>query len=742
MEEKDVKIQDLKEAILRRKWSILIMAFVVIAATMIFTYFQPPEYVSATVMMLETINVGLVGPQQPMHRYETTKPFEFYQAILYSSTLRRALYNMAAADSLVTARVKEKELSLDALLAKAISITTAQYLNFISLSATTSDPDLSFRLATLATQHLKTQSMRIDEEQARNEVAYLEAQRQTTKEKLEHAELALHEFREQSRINIKIGNKGENEGLIQQLNSLENELTSIQTQRELAESNLASYRQRLEQYFSKGWEETANSPSITGLKAELANLQNSYQQALQANDEKAGLNAWQKQIDAKKRELVEEILRMRVPSNDISASSSKLALDLEQSAAHEEINLYTLRNREEYQRRMIANFHKQHPNLLENAIKMGQLTREKTVLENLYTFLVDRSEEAKIRAASGTGGIRIVDPATRPSAPTYQQWGVRLILATLTGLTLGLFVAYVRESLDQTIKSTDDITERLNLSLLGLIPAMELPKASKNGKKAGANGHVGGAGLVYGVEARSPVTEAFRTVRTNLQYAIADKPLQVIVVTSPSPSEGKTFTATNLGAAFAESEKRVLLVDADLRKPRQHKVFGLDKEPGLTNVVVKGLSLHEAIQSTKVRGLDLLACGALPPNPAEILSSRSITLLLTLMRKEYDIIIIDTPPITVVADPLVIGQLADGVLLVMRHETTNRTVGRECLARLQQVNAKIAGCVLNSAAMRPGYGYYKYYNYAYNYYAPEEDNHETKQDLAMSTNGKETSLAN
>jgi capsular exopolysaccharide synthesis family protein len=209
---------------------------------------------------------------------------------------------------------------------------------------------------------------------------------------------------------------------------------------------------------------------------------------------------------------------------------------------------------------------------------------------------------------------------------------------------------------------------------------------------------------------RSPITEAYRTVRTNVQFASVDGDVRVILVTSSLPSEGKTSTACNVAVVSAEAGKRVLLIDADMRKPQVHQRFQISNLYGLTSVLIKEKSFDECAFVSQIPGLTVLPSGPIPPNPYEMLASEAFSDLIQSCKDTYDVVIVDSPPILSVADALVISRSADGVVFVVDAKKTNRAHAKKATLALQQVNARILGVVLNRLERKSTEGYY-YYNY-------------------------------
>lgn len=214
---------------------------------------------------------------------------------------------------------------------------------------------------------------------------------------------------------------------------------------------------------------------------------------------------------------------------------------------------------------------------------------------------------------------------------------------------------------------------------------------------------------------KSPISEAYRTLRTNIQFSSFDKEVKTIVITSSAPNEGKTTTAVNLAVTLAQSGHNTIIVDCDQRRPSLHRVFNLSNEKGLSNILIGEVSFQEAVKKTELQNLSLLTSGTVPPNPAELLASHKMEKFFDFLKKEYEYIIIDTPPVLMVTDAQILSKYSDGCLLVVASRESDKSGVIRAKELLEQVNAKILGVVLNKYTTSKG----NYYNY-YHYYHSEE----------------------
>lgn len=289
-----------------------------------------------------------------------------------------------------------------------------------------------------------------------------------------------------------------------------------------------------------------------------------------------------------------------------------------------------------------------------------------------------------------------IDTPTLPSSPVTPNPSRTISLGVLAGLVLGLAIAVLREVLDTSIKSADALAAHTGAPNLGVIA---------HDSDAQTNP------LVVHIEPRSPRAEAFRQLRTNLQFVDVDRNPKRIVVTSSVPSEGKTTTTCNLGLTLAQAGQRVLLVEGDIRRPRLAEYLRLEGGVGLTNILIGRVAPDDAIQSWGDLPLQVLASGPLPPNPSELLQSRAMHQLLRELDGRADVVLIDAPPLLPVTDAALLARMSDGAVLVVRHGKTGTDQLETAIGNLAKVDARLLGSVLNMApsrgpdAMTYGYGY-------------------------------------
>jgi capsular exopolysaccharide synthesis family protein len=340
--------------------------------------------------------------------------------------------------------------------------------------------------------------------------------------------------------------------------------------------------------------------------------------------------------------------------------------------------------------------------LSRKGIDYGALQRDAATNRQIFESLLQRTKETGISGELKTSNVRVVDPAETPRSPVSPNVRNNLLVSLFGGLTMAIGLAFFFEYLDNRIKTPDEVKRHLGLPFLGMVPAL------------------------FGLNEETPLvsngvppnfSESFRAIRTNVIFSSAVPGGRSIVVTSTGPGEGKTAVASNLAISLAQASQRVLLIDADMRRPRVHSVFSLRQEPGLSNVLAGTSKASESVRIGGTRGLWVLPSGRIPSNPAELLGSKRFEDFVKTVSQHFDWVIIDTPPVMAVTDSTVVAHLATGVLFVVGAEMTGRQAAQRALEQLEHGRAKLVGAVLNRVDLQHhGYYYSQYYRREYTEY--------------------------
>jgi capsular exopolysaccharide synthesis family protein len=350
----------------------------------------------------------------------------------------------------------------------------------------------------------------------------------------------------------------------------------------------------------------------------------------------------------------------------------------------------------------------------EKGIQYNILKREADTNRELYKGLLMRMKEAGVSAGITASNIQIVDPAELPTRPYKPNKRQNLLLAAVVGLFLGVGLAFFFEYLDNTIKTPEDLEQWARLPSFGMVPEVSTNGGRKRLEK-GASYPV--ELITYGYP-KSMLSEAYRSIRTSILLSSSEKPPKMIAVTSPNPGEGKTTTVINTAIALSQTGAQVLIIDADMRKPRIHKIFNHENGAGLSNFLSGHGDLESIVKKSEVPNLFYIPSGPIPPNPSELLGSNLFKKMLVGLGARFDHILVDSPPVLGFADAIILSSSVDGVILTVLGGKTPRETLQRAKEAIQQTQTKILGVVINRVDIRRSdYGYY-YYQY-HSYYGDE-----------------------
>ncbi len=560
---------------------------------------------------------------------------------------------------------------------------------------------------------------------------FLQAQVRDKREVLDLAETNLQQYMESQGI---VSLDDESKKVIAQLAELE-------ATRDAADISLKSLSQTLESYKEQFPQQEADVAKligqaddqyIQGLQRQIADLEVARDVTIAQNPTYAGKELYNdrlREIDgqinglkAKLQKRTNEFIQT-VPASKVSGYSNdptSYLKQLKQNILETGIEMQSIQARKRALDDVIRQYNSQFDKIPRKSIHFAKLQRSKMSSEKLFLLVEAKYNEAAIAERSEFGYISIMDPAVVPGAPASPRLLVNLLFGALLGLTLGLGAVFLREALDVRLQTPEDLKKR-GYSLLAAIMNMsseirDMNKGDDVGKfRADLDPH-----LITLFVPFSPIAESYRLLRTTLQFSRTSEGPQVLLVTSPNPSEGKTTTASNLAISFAQTGKSVLLVDCDLRKPNIHKTFKLEMKPGLAELLFK-VGAHElAIQASEgIKDLDIVCSGAISPNPSEVLGSKEMKTFVDQARREYDVVVLDASPILAATDASVLATLVDGVVLVASAGSTRVTDVERSVELLESVGGKVIGVVLNKLDLHRAYGItygrrgYHYYTYSY-----------------------------
>ena len=357
----------------------------------------------------------------------------------------------------------------------------------------------------------------------------------------------------------------------------------------------------------------------------------------------------------------------------------------------------------------IAGYNAKLRQLPAEQFQLAELQRDNDQKAKIYNDIDAKYQAALINEQVETEAIDILDRAIEPEFPINANKKAKAMAGAVVGFLCGVMVVLGLEILDRSIKTVDDVRQNLKINVLGAIPQIDFSETYEfqDGEKA----KIIDQQLVTHDYSPTPIGEAYRSLRTNIMFSKAIGRIQTLCITSTSPGDGKSFTAANLAITMAQQKSNTLLVDCDLRRGVLHNTFGVTKEPGFTNFLTSNISALEFINETHIPNLSLIGCGSLIPNPSELLGSHQMRRFLDEMRRKFDLIVFDTPPLNAATDAVVIGTQVDATLIVIRAGKTDRNMARQKLELYQNVPAKVVGIVLNGTAIDLAHEGYSYYHY-------------------------------
>jgi polysaccharide biosynthesis transport protein len=708
-----LQIRDYLRIVYRRRWIVIGMLAVGLLCGMLVNWTTKPVFeAQATIQIDMDLNVlGVDRPLVPLDQRDWMREFLPTQlGILESRNLARLAYD----DLTHTDRSKSEGSSLalpsnpppasessnpgttqvptvdDIVKGRTVSLVKDSRL--VNVGFRTTDPKLSAQVANALARAYLQQNSEFRSRTTGDASDWLSKQVGELRKLVEESEAALQRYRTQhgadALMTDRLGTEQQNV-VVQKLAALQAAETKARTE---TIEKTAQYNQLAAVKANREPLDTvpaiAANPYIQGLKGELATLQRQLTQASKELGERHP-----------------DIIKLK---GAVENAERKLQTEISNAARAIENDFEAAKSRE---RQLVADLARQKmevQNLNGKAVEYTALEREATSNREVLDRLLQRSRETALTRELQPTNIRVLDWAEAPVFPILprKQRNVLIGLFGSGGLALGLIL--LLEAFNTRITSPEDVKQHLRIRVLGVVPRVK----SQNGR----------ASLLLGNAVPGQFAEMLRGVRTNLVLAPELGAGHTLLVTSSEPSEGKTTSAANIAVSLARLRQRVLLIDADLRKPRLHEMFGEDQKPGLADVLA-GKTSSRDFRKTKVSGLWLMPAGTPLRNPADLLGSPRFTKLIEELRSHFDWIVLDSPPVLAVADPCMIARVASGVLLVLDCGRTSRDVATAAVQRLEAVRAPLLGAMLNGVALDTrGESYLPYYHRSYQAYYPHDEN--------------------
>jgi polysaccharide biosynthesis transport protein len=712
-EEREVNLRDYWKVIQKRKWTIIAFFLIVLIATAVGTFTMKPIYRGTVTIQINKENPQIVDFKEIFA--VNTMDMDYYQTqykILESRTLARRVIQalklseypefqqkpetpfqkwksniLASISGLFTPSNKdpsenERGTSLINQFLKKLKIEPIRNSRLVKIHFDSTSPQLSTQVSNILAATYIQQNLEIRFVATEQAKEWLTKQLEDLKAKVERADEDLQAFGSKHDI-ISLDEK-ENVTM-QRLTELNEALTKAEAERMAKE---ALYKQTKARNFDS-LPTILENRLIMDLKQAYIQLEAQYMKLSETfKPEYPEMVRIKSQMETVQNRLNGEINKIINGINNDYESGLRKETLLRQAFEQQKVKAMEMKDK---------------------AIQYNILKREADTNRELYKGLLQRMKEAGVSAGITASNIQIVDQAELPTSPYKPNKRLNLLLAAVVGLFLGVGLAFFFEYLDNTIKTPEDVEQLIRLPSFGMVP--EISNGRRRRLEKGTSYPV--ELITYG-HPKSMLSEAYRSIRTSILLSFSEKPPKKIVITSPNPSEGKTTTVINTAIALSQTGAQVLIIDADLRKPRLHKIFNHENGQGLSSFLSGHGDLESVVKKSEVPNLFYIPSGPIPPNPSELLGSNLFKKMLESLEARFDHIVLDSPPVLGFADTIILSTSVDGVILTVLGGKTPRETLQRAKEVLQQVNTKIIGVVINRVDIRRSdyaYYYYRYHSY-------------------------------
>jgi polysaccharide biosynthesis transport protein len=714
---------------LRRNWPFVVAAVILCAgASLLYWRTQPAIYEARTLLEINPnaaqplgdkasdvhdIGVGIYWDAQEYYQTE-------YQIVVSDRVLGAVVRNLALTSDygfLGFPSPPAAPVSLEtavAVLRGRTSVEPVKNSRLFHIKVEDTDPKRARRLSDTIANTFIDQNLQAAINSSVEAVGWLSGQVDHVKQDLESNENALYDFKQRNDLPSISINEASNM-LRLEMQAYDEALTQTRTHKQ----RLLARHIELAKITPENPDDLPSSELLSSIL--LQQLRSQYQQAFK---DRAALMAEGK---GENHPLVKSL------SSRIQETGSALFAEVRNIQEGVDRDLAVFEHQEAGEQALFEESRRRAVELNMKEIEYHRLDRSRDENEKLFALLAGKLKEADLARMMRGNNIRIVDPAEDPGGPVRPRIPANVGIGAIGGLILGLALVLIREQLDNSLKTPQDLEEQLGVPFLGLLPEMteneeKRPRAKR--RRVGqtdAPQHSGHSELAVHEHPLSGIAEAARGIRTNIMFMNPDRPYGRLLITSAGPMEGKTTVSCNIAVALAQGGQRVCIIDCDLRRPRLHRIFDRAGDAGVTNVILGEATVDEVAKPTSVPNLWSVPAGPVPPNPADLLHSERFRRFLDQLSERFDRIVIDSPPIAAVTDSAVLSTLADGTVLVVRALKTTKQLARQGLRILHDVDARVIGAVLNAVNLhRHAYGYYHYYYYKREGYRPltttEDDN--------------------
>lgn len=770
-----------------RKWQILLCMLAVLAPIVAYNELATPVYESSVSIIFDQASSSLTSyDTDPLRKYyRETSILNRIEEIESRSLAEEVAEELSPElierfqfpdepppgfdrDDFIVDKIKE-----------SLSASVVRQTDVVKISVETHDPQLSQTIGNLAASALRERNLRIKRDEVSGVREVIEEQLSVFQEQLEEAEQKLRDFKEKEGITSL---EMQTEEILKRItecevlaNEVKAELSAKEQRYNVIKQKLSSQKQDLlpsVTNVASPWFESQKD-RLTELQVQITRLRvqdypSDHPKMVQLQDE----------FNKIKESLTQEIMKV-TEGEFVSDPLTQLSGYVTESISLE-IELQALRAQQRACSRVVSDYEERLKELPDKELKLANLVRKREVNEKIYMMLYEKREEAKISEAERAANIRIIDNARLPEQPIHPNKTLNLALGIVMGLALGFGLAFFQETLHRTLKTSEDIEELTSWPVLANVPTLELNKKSDSEIDVSDDPRIR-RGMLTILEPKSMSAEAFRVLRTNIQFRNENRKYKTILTSSLSAAEGKSTTTTNLAISLTKLGLRVLIIDADLRRPTMHELLEVDKQPGLGDILSNhqklvndlvaedrekefyenatdspvwssiqnlknhdrdvvdlvenfqdfsmeesnndqaeekpksqyinflNVSLIESIQSTKIKNLKVLSSGKALDNPSELVSTNSMKWLLEVAKKKYDFVLVDSPPLLLVPDCMVLSRMVDGVMLVLEADKNEQKMLLRVKQFLDKTQTRVLGVVLNRVDPKTMYSDEDYY---------------------------------
>jgi len=693
-------IRELAEELWRRRRLVLLFTAACLTVTLLGSLLATPRYRAQARVLIEKENPNILSFQQVLN-LDTTHD-DYYQTqyrILKSRTLAAAVFQKL--DLGRDPRYVGNDDPIKTFLDQVIEITPIRQSRLVEVGAKSTDPYRAADIANALAEAYIRQNLEVQTGTSKEAAAWLTDQLEDMKQRVETTEQALYAYQVQS-------------GIV----NLE-EMEKMSTQK-LGEVNTMLLKARADRIKLEKRYQRLEELKRAGGPGRYQNLAEILRDPLiqQIKIRYVDLLAEEGELRQKYRD---EHPRLQEVHAQMATLASRLDQEIDNLAQSIATAYEEAKAREQSLEESLEGLKSEVLDLNAKAIQYKVLEREVETNRQLYADMLKRMKEARLGEHLKANNIRIIDRAVAPTRPYQPRVLFNLVLALIVGLAGGISLALFTARLDDTVKTPEDIQRLLQVPCLGVIP--HLPD------KAPAES----VELVANLHPQSALAEAYRGVRTSVLFVRSGSSPRSILITSAEVGEGKTLSAVNLALSMAQAGERVVLVDADLRKPRLHKIFKLGNENGLSRLIVEGIPIEQAVVRPENYQLDIIPSGPIPSTPAELLGSEAMARILQELGRRWDRVVFDSAPLFNLTDSVVLSRLVDATMLVVWVGRTRPATLLRATEPIRQVGNNLIGCLLNHVdSATQSYYYYGRYGYGYRYHDRYAENEEEKKKPARS----------